>query len=272
MSPQVTVVGNLSIDVVDGSSPTPGGCPSFVGPALAPLGDKARILTAAERIHLPFFLETLQATGVPFDVIESTTTSSFGLRYSGLGERTMTVEAIGPQWTAGELSEVRGFVHVSGLLRSDFPLAAIRALHRNGCWISFDGQGLVRVPRVGELRFDARFDREYLTHLSVLKLASEEADAIAGRVFDSGGARALGVQEVLVTHGEKGCDLYVNGDVVHVPAPWRVEGVQTTGAGDMFTTSYVVARAQGIDPLEAAHLSGRVVAVQLSARKVMTGP
>ncbi len=42
-----------------------------------------------------------------------------------------------------------------------------------------DGQGLVRVPRIGELTLDARYDPEVLRHLTVLKLSEDETTVLA---------------------------------------------------------------------------------------------
>ena len=44
---------------------------------------------------------------------------------------------------------------------------------------SHDGQGLVRVPQIGELTLDARYDPELLRHLTVLKLSEDETAVIA---------------------------------------------------------------------------------------------
>ncbi len=53
---------------------------------------------------------------------------------------------------------------------------------------------------------------------------------------------------------------------VRVPAAWRVEDVQTTGAGDMFTSCYVANRAVGADPRRAAEAASQLVASELERR------
>ncbi|MBJ7385847.1 MAG: carbohydrate kinase, partial [Mycolicibacterium sp.] len=69
-----------------------------------------------------------------------------------------------------------------------------------------------------------------------------------------------------VTFGSEGCDIYTDGDVVRVPAAWRVDGVQTTGAGDMFTACYVAHRAAGDGPVPSAQLASELVARELDKR------
>ena len=60
--------------------------------------------------------------------------------------------------------------------------------------------------------------------------------------------------------------IYTDGSVIRVPAAWRVDGVQTTGAGDMFTACYVANRAAGADPRRAAELASELVARELDKR------
>ena len=52
-----------------------------------------------------------------------------------------------------------------------------------------------------------------------------------------------------------------------MPAAWRVDDVQTTGAGDMFTSCYVANRAAGADPAAAAEEASELVATELEKRR-----
>lgn len=264
----MTVLGNLSIDYVDSGAPTAGGCPSFAGGALAALGDDARIVVRAATHDLPLFEAMLTAVPVPWEVLPATTTSSFSLVYSG-NDRSMTVERIGPTWTPDDIRAAgvdTAWVHVAPLLRSDFPPAAIAELAAGGRLVSYDAQGLVRAPVVGPMVVDHDFDAALLANVQVLHISADEAAEVLGRALAAESVRRLGVPEVLVTRGIDGCDLYVHGERTHVPVAWRVEGTQTTGAGDMFTVSYVAARSRGRDPVEAAAAASRYVAEQLAAR------
>src|SRR4029077_12887332 len=85
-------------------------------------------------------------------------------------------EALGPSWRAADLRglERAYWVHAGALARSDFPAETLAALARDRR-LSFDGQGLVRPARTGPLVLDAEYDPEVLRHVSVLKLAEEEA-------------------------------------------------------------------------------------------------
>ena len=268
----VTVLGNLSVDYVDGGGATAGGCPSFAGVALAPLSDRARIVVRAAAADLPLFSDMRRRSNdVRIDVLPAATTSSFALDYDG-DTRTMTVLRIGPTWTPADIraaAVASRWVHVAPLLRSDFPVEAVAALAAAGHFVSYDGQGLVRSPTLGVLTTDRNFDRTLLQHIHVLNISEDEA---AGLFSDAATAAAVrGVRELLVTRGTDGCDLYLGGERTHVPIAWLVRGVHATGAGDMFTVSYVVGRSRGLEPAVAAATASRFVAEQLQLRLRLPG-
>ena len=81
-------------------------------------------------------------------------------------------------------------------------------------------------PEVGPLRLDDDFDRELLRHVWVLKLADEEAEVL-------GDPAALGVREVLVTHGSRGVDRLLRRDEPSTSRRAR-SARDPTGAGDAF--------------------------------------
>lgn len=265
----VTVLANLAIDRIEGRAPSAGGCPSFAPAALEPFG-AGRIVARGASGDLALFEQALTAGAqIAIDLLPAAVTAGFGLWYRG-DDRTMTVDAVGPVWEPADVAAAQiqtRWVHVSPLLRSDFPARTIAALAAAGHCIALDGQGLVRVPEVGPMRVDGAFDDGILEHVSVLKLADDEAGVLTGGAeFDDAFAQALGVPEILVTLGSHGCDLFVAGRRQHVPPAWRVDAVHTTGAGDMFTVAYVAARARGDEPALAAATASRVVAEMLQVR------
>jgi sugar/nucleoside kinase (ribokinase family) len=157
-------------------------------------------------------------------------------------------------------------------MRTDFPAETLAHLVARGHRIAYDGQGLVRADRLGPLTLDRNFSPDLLRHLDVLKLAEDEAVIVADGDFDASTAEWLGVPEIVVTYGSEGCDIYKDGTVVRVPAAWRVLGVQTTGAGDMFTACYVANRADGADPRRAAEQASELVARELQKRVDVGSP
>ncbi len=267
----LTVVGNLAVDRVDGGPPSAGGCPSFAGAALSERGSSARVITKRAPRDAAVFTDMLGAIGVPTLVLDSDNTSAFELVYSG-ERRTMTVAGLGDAWTPAHFESApiqTAWVHLAPLLRSDFPPATISAIARSGHRVSFDGQGLVRAARLGAMVTDDGYDATVLEHLTTLKLADDEAAIVAaGALFDEADADRLGVPEILVTFGSAGADVYLNGARTHVSSNRRIEGVHTTGSGDMFAVSYASARAAGIKPVQAAQSACELVAQVLERRRL----
>lgn len=267
----LTVVGNLAVDRVDGGPPSAGGCPSFAGIALTRLGASGRIITQRAPRDAAIFNEMLDTIDVPTVVVDCETTSAFELDYSG-EQRTVTVAAIGDRWLAAhfDVNPIdTSWVHVAPLLRSDFPAATVAALAAAGRRISFDGQGLVRAALLGPMATDSAYDPEVVEQLTVLKLADEEASVLAaGLLFCEADAARLGVPEILVTFGSAGADVYIDAVKTHVCSDRRVQGVHTTGSGDLFAVSYAAARAAETEPVEAARAACELVADVLEQRRL----
>jgi sugar/nucleoside kinase (ribokinase family) len=265
--PRITVAGNVSLDRVGGTPPRPGGCPVFAVHALRLLERTGQVVTRCSEADRPLFARALEAPGIDVTVLDGPETAAFDIDYRN-GARTMTVTCLGTVWTAADadqLSPEIGWVHVAPLTRTDFPPDVLAAFAK-GRRLSLDGQGLVRDARLGPLRQNDHFDPTVLASASVLKLAEEEAEIVGNGHFDAQVARTLGVAEVLVTRGERGVDIWVEGRVSHIRAA-PVAGVETTGAGDAFAVAYVVARSEGASPADAARGAASLVSRLLRERR-----
>jgi sugar/nucleoside kinase (ribokinase family) len=269
LEPGVTVLGNVAIDVINGAPKSPGGCASFSGVALQAAGGRGRIVALAAAKDHPLFDSLLDRFGDIVRIMPADRTSAFRLDYVDVDHRRMSVDAIGPVWGRPEIESAdpdTTWVHLAPLLRTDFPASTLALLAERGHRVAYDGQGLVRGDRLGPLVVDRHYPPDLLRHIDVLKLAEDEAVIVADGAFDVSTAKRLGVPEILVTYGSEGCDIFADDTVVRVPAAWRVEGVQTTGAGDMFTSCYVAHRAAGADPRRAVELASELVAGELEKR------
>ena len=97
----------------------------------------------------------------------------------------------------------------------------------------------------------------------MLKLNEDEAAILAGGA-EPHRLRALGVPEIVLTLGSAGAELIAGRHAEHIPAV-AIEGeVDPTGAGDTFSAGYLVARAGGADPIEAARAANELTAAILS--------
>jgi sugar/nucleoside kinase (ribokinase family) len=248
----LAVVGNLSIDRIDGRPPRVGGGPYHAARALRLLAANGEVVARCGDADRRFLLPRLAVLGIRLDVLGGERTAAFTFAYDG-DVRTMTVDAIGDTWTPRDAHAVDRrvrWLHVAPLFRSDFPAETLAELAR-GRRLLLDGQGLVRRPQVGPLQLDADFDPQLLRHVSILKLAEEEA-AIVGDVD---------VPERIVTLGARGSIVYADGRETHVPA--RPLPRDPTGAGDAFAAAYLVSRAAGHSPAAAARRATSVVAAAL---------
>jgi len=254
----IAVLGTLTYDLLPDRPPRIGGGPFHCARALRRLEVDARIYARCAAEHRHDLIPQVEELGTPVEYVPGTSTAVFGISYDG-DRRFMFVEAIGDPWTPDDLPELPAevsWVHVAPLARTDFAPETLAALAR-GRHISFDGQGLVRVPETGELREDADYDRDALRHISMLKVNDEEAEVL-------GDPASLLVPEVVVTHGSRGSTLYVNGRPEKVPAfPLPAE---PTGAGDAFSIAYVAARSIGSTPSAAAGYATAVVGAVLGTR------
>jgi sugar/nucleoside kinase (ribokinase family) len=261
----LAVVGNLSLDRVDGDEPRAGGAPFHAARALRVLGRRAIVAVKAAEADRRLLLPPLMRLGLPVLWRGGDSTAAFSFHYSG-DLRSMVVDALGPQWTTADLRglERADWVHAGALARSDFPAETLAALARNRR-LSFEGQGLTRPARTGPLTLDADYDREVLRHVSVLKLAEEEARVLVGEP-DAAALGSLGVPEIVVTLGSEGTLVFAERRIERVPARPVAGVVDPTGAGDAFIAAYLVSRASGYTPVAAARRAAAVVADLLGRR------
>ena len=244
------VVGSLALDLVDGGPARPGGVVFYAAQALQLLATPARIVAKcapADRVELP---------GVDITWVPAAVTAVFGFSYDG-DVRTMSVLEVGDPWrpeeAEGALAGVE-WLHVGGLLRSDFPPETIAALAR-GRRLSLDGQALVRPGRTGPLRLDGEVNPAILQGAQILTLSEEEASVLG----------EVAVPEVVITLGSRGSILYTGGEEHRIEVD-AVPNVDPTGAGDAFAIAYLAARSEGVEPPVAAHRASDLVTRLLSRR------
>jgi sugar/nucleoside kinase (ribokinase family) len=178
----------------------------------------------------------------------------------------MSIEAIADPWTPAETVAAVGdarWVHVGPLTRADFPAETLAALAR-GRRILLDGQGLVRAAQTGPLVLDTGYDPDVLRSVSVLKLSSDEAELLVDG-YDERALGRLGVGEVVVTLGSRGCIVFADG-VAELVRAHAVASADPTGAGDAFAAAYVVARSGGAAPTAAARRAAALVSDLLAGR------
>lgn len=271
--PELTLIANVALDRVNRGPWTCGGCPTFAPYAFAHLQAQGVINAACADEDLAMF-RALEADGsVSFRFKRAAATTRFDLNYSGefSDTRSMVLHSIGHAWSEADIDRLEidsEWVHLAPLLRSDFSVAAVARLSARGHRVAYDGQGLVRVPQIGELTLDARYDPELLPHLTALKLSEDETAVVASvHGLERALERLSHIPELLLTHGSRGAEVRSGGTLSHVAPDHVVADVQTTGAGDVFMIAYLIGRARDLAPTAAAALGAGVAATMLAERK-----
>ncbi|HXV33591.1 MAG TPA: PfkB family carbohydrate kinase [Gaiellaceae bacterium] len=256
------VVGLVTLDRIDGGLPRLGGVPVYAARALRLLGQPAVVATKLadeDRARL---------AGLGLPVVAQSAGATMGFRIENDGDgRHMEIDELGEPFTEedargwlGRVLADADWIHAGALTRADFPAATLARLAR-GRQLSLDGQGLVRRAEPGELVLDGDYDPEVLRHVSLLKLARDELDAL-GLELTERSLGSLGVREVVVTLGGGGAVVYADGLAEHIPTI-PLEGVDPTGAGDSWTTAYLCYRRQRHAPVSAARLANGAVGAML---------
>jgi len=243
----IAVIGNLARDTIDGGPPRVGGAPYHAARALRLLGGSSRILARCAEPDRRTLVGPLAALGVPFDWLPAPSTATFELRYTG-EERELTLIDPGAPWTLADARSVgrADWVQVGALTRADFPVEVLAALARDRR-VALDGQALVRPAKTGALVLDPDFDPAVLRHVTALNLNEQELETLGGEER----VAALGVPELLLTHGSTGGVVIARGVRERIPVR-PILTSNPTGAGDAFLAGYVWARAAGHRPASAA--------------------
>lgn len=261
----LAVIGPLARDLRNSRSEAQiGGGPWYAARALRALAQEAIVVAKCGEPERRSYLRRLAALGLPVSLSAAGETTSFSFSYDSEGRREMRVEAIGEPWSDEDVPERAlrrvEWVHVAPLLRGDFPAETLERIARRRR-VLLDGHGLVRRRRVGALELDGDFDRALLRHVSILKLADEEARAMLGGA-ELEELRGLGVPEIVVTFGAGGSLVLTRDTAVRVVA--RPARGDPTGAGDAFSVAYLGARAAGHRPISAARRASALVSALLS--------
>lgn len=246
-----------------------GGAPFFAATALRMAGRPAVILTrgATSALRVPLH-------GLGFHVIEGPSTDSCISEmvlsldgacadgFGGFGDPFTPADV--HDWMAPGLAEADAIV-CGAQWRDDFPEETLAALARAGRPVYLDGQGPLRLPELGPLRLAGPLRHSLLRHVTVLKLAEEEAQVALGGV-DAAAADALGVPVVVVTLGARGAVVLVDGRASEVPVEPVRNLADTVGAGDAFLALMAAAGTDGATPVEAARFACDTTAALLRRR------
>jgi 1D-myo-inositol 3-kinase len=256
--PTVLVCGHVTLDHL-GAAVRPGGSAYYAGRALAALGARPRIVTAAG----PDFPRDALA-GIEADVAPAPATTTFANAYAADGVRTQRLLAAAPPldparlpsaWRSPDvllLAPVLGEVDVTA-----FAAAASARL------VGLCVQGLVREvgPGGGVRHRPLPLEDRALAAVGAAVAGEDEARGSPGLV-----ARLAAVVPVVAfTQGPRGCTVFARGRARRVGVHPASE-VDPTGAGDVFAAAFLLGLARGDDPVEAARLGAAAASIAVEGR------
>ena len=240
--------------------PYPSGAPAIFINQVAMLGHACSIIGCVGDDDFGYLnIERLNANGVDtraIEVLKNAVTGSAFVTYKENGERdfifnitnSASAQLDASLVNAAALKDCSHF-HVMGSSLFSFRIIdamkkAIEIVKAQGGTISFDPnvrKEMLKIPEMREaLTYILEFTDVFLPsdhEVTLLVDATTEGAAIEELL-------ALGVKEIVVKHGARGCVYYAADEQIKVPA-LAVQEVDPTGAGDCFGATYVTCRKLG---------------------------
>lgn len=247
----------------------PGGSAANVAAVAAALGFHAILVGAVGQDPLgEWVVQALRASGVETSTIQQrpeALTSLIAVLVTPDGERTMISGRGASRFLSLEenararVSQV-AFFHLSGYaLLEESPLSftamtLLKEARRADCFCALDpGPPAARIAREAVFRI--------LPHLDALLLSELEAADLFGSDPTLAFQHGERLRWVVVKQGDRGCRLFGRtGEDLAIPA-FRVQVVDTTGAGDAFDAGFLTGLARGLRPAAAALLGNAVGAL-----------
>lgn len=253
--PQYLVIGHVTRDLLPGGGEAPGGTARYAAAVAACLGLRAAVLTAGDPAELPPPPAGVLQHGSP-----SPRLTTFENRYEPGGRRQwlhavgapIELAALPAAWRAAPI------VHLAPVV-AELDLAAALEVFA-GALVGVTPQGFMRrwgaaLPaevHPAPWRPPAELLRRIgLLVMSIEDLAGDEAAALA---------YAAHCPLVALTRGAAGATLYVDGTAQQI-APFVVDEVEPTGAGDVFACAMLARLRETGDPREAARFASAAAAL-----------
>ncbi len=272
----VTALGEVLIDFTDaGTSPSgqklfernPGGAPANVLVALKRLGHEVAFIgKVGDDMHGAFLRETLEDAGIDCSGLISDpdffTTLAFvaldenGDRSFSFARKPGADTQLAPDELRRDLIEGCRVFHVGSLSLTDEPARsatheAIACAKAAGCTMSYDPN--YRASLWASPGAAAEQMRSIAGFMDLIKISAEECELMTGEAEPEAAAAALlagGASVACVTLDAEGAYVAARDGARLVPS-FRVDAVDTTGAGDSFWGGFIAAFIEsGLAPAE----------------------
>ncbi len=253
------VVGHVTQDRLPDGSLTPGGTASYAARTARALGLRTAVLTSADdSLDLSAVLpdvEIYRLSAASSTIFENRYTSDGRVQFLHARAALLTPDTIRD---AGFTGRPTGILHLGPVARECDPALAD---HIPADFLGLTPQGWMR-----------RWDGSGRVTLGPWEEATQwlpRADAVVLSEEDIGNDEALAAhwaaqtRILAVTRGARGCSVYVDGQVWHLPA-FPAREVDPTGAGDVFAAVFFIRLWRGDDPMQAARRANCIAAISVT--------
>lgn len=266
--PEYLAIGDLGVDSVafadhlpqadeklwvEPAGDFPGGMMGNSAVAVSTLGRSAGVVAlVGSDARGQLAMEGLSARGVDrrfVRMVDAPTFWTLSLTVSS-GERTLIqfpTPAFGGDWEGFDMTLLSRVRWVHTIAEEGDPVGPLlKAARAAGATTSLD----IEFPFVTDNSFPS-----LLSDLDVAFMNAAAAEALGGPEVAARYMQGHGVATVLVTLGREGALLCEGSQVPQVLPAWRVEAVDTNGAGDALAGAFAAGMLKGFSPREAGELA-----------------
>lgn len=276
MTYDICCIGHITLDKIVTPRHTvymPGGTAFYFAHAMACLKPERFLLVTALAESEMKAVEDIRARGLEVKALSSRDSVYFENIYGeNQNDRRQRVLAKADPFGVDGLEGVEACIyHLGTLLADDFPPEVIRELSRHGR-VSVDAQGFLREVRGEHVHATDWADKlTLLPYIDILKANEHEMVSLTGMENPHEAARQLadwGVKEVVLTLGDRGSLILIDGVFHEIPAYPVTDVVDATGCGDTYMAGYLYKRSLGCDVDDA----GRFASAMCSLKLARSGP
>lgn len=276
MKYDICCIGHIThdhIETPDHHADLPGGTVWYFANAMARIGAERFLAVTSVGAEDMESVERLRRRGVETRLIPSRKTVFFENIYGeDSNDRRQRVLEKADPFGIADLEGIEATVfHLGYLLADDFEPGVIEKLSERGK-VSIDVQGLLRhVEGDRVLPSDWEDKIRLLPYIDTLKANEHEMYALTGTTDPFEAGRILegyGVRESVLTLGDRGSLIYVDGKAHRVEAIPVGKVTDATGCGDTYMAVYLRRRLDGKSPEE----SGREASELCSLKVCQSGP
>lgn len=292
----VIVVGSLNLDMVitapripepgenlhgTGFAMVAGGKGANQAVACSRMGEETFLMGCVGRDRFgDFLLDTFPGTGVDISMVSRARDVSTGVALivieEGTGMNTIVVDpGANMALDSSDLSGLEQFFGraATALFQLEIPLGVVAEGAKKA-----SAAGLVTVLDAGPARgaqveLARLFDVVSPNTRELAALTGREVSDLKAAVSSAKELAGAGIKKLVVKMGSEGALLVAGGRVEHLPA-FRIDAVDSTGAGDAFTAGLAVALSEGTADEEAvrfANACGALAVSVLGAQPSMPG-